>query len=55
MPKKGASPTRFVESQATTPQARFFYMGAYELAKRKEELSQPKGRNTSASKSSNRR
>ena len=55
MPKKGSSPSKFVESQATTPQAKFFYLGAYELAKRKDELSQPKGRNTSASKSSYKR
>ena len=55
MPKKSASPNKFVETQATTPQARFFYMGAYEMAKRKEELSNPKPRKASNSKSSYKR
>ena len=55
MPKKSASPNKFVETQATTPQARFFYIGAYEMAKRKEELSNPKSRKASNSKSSYKR
>ena len=55
MPKKSASPNKFVETQATTPQARLLYMGAYEMAKRKEELSNPKPRKASNSKSSYKR
>ena len=51
MPKKGSSPNKFVETQATSAQARFFYMGAYEMAKRKDELSNPKPRQGSNSKS----
>ena len=55
MPKKGASPSRFVESEATAPRARFLYMGAFQLAKRQEELSNPKPKPRSGSKSSYRK
>ena len=54
MPKKGASPNKFVESAATTPQARFLYMGAFQIHKRRDELSASPNRaqRPSANKSS---
>jgi hypothetical protein len=44
MPKNSSAPAPFRESDATSVQARFFYLGAFQMVKRREELSQPKPR-----------
>jgi hypothetical protein len=40
--KKSQSPTRFVESEATSAKARFLYLGAFQLVRRKDELNNSK-------------
>jgi hypothetical protein len=52
--KKAASPNKFVESAATTPQARFLYMGAFQMQRRGAELANSPNRaqRPSASKGS---
>lgn len=51
MPKAKNTVSEVRETEATSPQARFFYLGAFQLAKRREELSQPKPRMSQDKKS----